>query len=139
MFRAFGNRVSAFFSDRRKVIKTAILLAVGIAYYLLYRFTGLGLPCVFHKITGLYCPGCGVTRLIVDASHFRFLKAFRDNAVIAVMLPVWLVVLFIMLFRRDNTRLTETRTFKILTIITLVLLIVFGVLRNIPFFWFFRP
>lgn len=28
------------------------------------RLFGLGLPCMFHTITGLYCPGCGGTRAV---------------------------------------------------------------------------
>ncbi|MBQ2307105.1 MAG: DUF2752 domain-containing protein [Clostridia bacterium] len=138
-FQAFKGRIKAFFQDRGKVIRTAVLLAVGAGYYVLYRLTGLGLPCVFHKITGLYCPGCGVTRMVVDLSRLRFAKAFSDNAVLFVLLPVWLAAMLILLFRRDSKRLEETRTFKILSIVSLILLIVFGVLRNLPAFRFLRP
>ena len=27
----------------------------------LKKLFGLGLPCLFHSLTGLYCPGCGGT------------------------------------------------------------------------------
>lgn len=137
--QAFANRFKAFFRDRKKVITTAVLLAAGTGYYVLYRLTGLGLPCLFHKLTGLYCPGCGVTRMVVDASRFDLAGAFSDNAAVLVMLPVWLVVLLLSGFRRNDVRLTETKPVKVLTFITLGILIVFGIIRNLPGFGFLRP
>ena len=77
--------------------------------------------------------------MVVDLSRLRFAKAFSDNAVLFVLLPVWLAAMLILLFRRDSKRLEETRTFKILSIVSLILLIVFGVLRNLPAFRFLRP
>ena len=41
--------------------------------------TGLGIPCVFHKLTGLSCPGCGNSRALIALSHFELKKAAGYN------------------------------------------------------------
>mgnify|MGYP002635979074 CR=1 FL=1 len=38
------------------------------------------LPCVFHALTGLHCPGCGGQRAVHHLLHGRFLLALRHNA-----------------------------------------------------------
>ena len=32
-------------------------------------------PCLFHRVTGFYCPGCGGTRAVAALIHGRFLQA----------------------------------------------------------------
>src|SRR5476651_1521895 len=36
--------------------------------------------CVFHQLTGLNCPGCGMTRAFYALLHGNFLPALKDNA-----------------------------------------------------------
>lgn len=35
--------------------------------------------CTFHKMTGLWCPGCGNTRSVNAMLHGHFLLAIRNN------------------------------------------------------------
>lgn len=55
--------------------------------------SGQGFPCLFHWITGLYCPGCGGTRAIGALLQGQLLKSFCYHpfvlfAVIAVMVEM---------------------------------------------------
>jgi Protein of unknown function (DUF2752) len=46
------------------------------------------LPCLFHRMTGLYCPGCGLTRALHALVHFDLLRAIRMNAFFVLSSPI---------------------------------------------------
>ncbi|MCD7097921.1 DUF2752 domain-containing protein [Stenotrophomonas sp. MMGLT7] len=61
---------------------------------LLYRFDPSQpgspfMPCMFHAATGLYCPGCGMTRALHALLHGDLAQAFAFNP--AAMLGLALV------------------------------------------------
>lgn len=43
------------------------------------QFLGLEIPsfCLFHRLTGWHCPGCGLTRSFVYLGHGHPIDAFR--------------------------------------------------------------
>jgi hypothetical protein len=43
--------------------------------------------CVFHRLTGLECPGCGGLRAVHHLLHGEILTAFRFNPLVVVVLP----------------------------------------------------
>jgi hypothetical protein len=47
--------------------------------------------CTFHRLTGLHCPGCGMTRATVAAARGDLAAAFRFNPVGMVVLPLALL------------------------------------------------
>ena len=69
---------------RVSLLYGGILLA-GLAYLWLYRRLGFGIPCIFHELTGLSCPGCGLTRAASALSQGRIREALSWNP----MLPVY--------------------------------------------------
>ena len=76
-----------------QILKPVLLLGMaGLVYGIFVRYTGLAIPCFFNKVTGFYCPGCGVTRMCVALLQFHFREAFYANPVIFCMLPVFLLV-----------------------------------------------
>lgn len=70
------------------LIKSAVILCVGCAYAIFCRVTHWGLPCPFHLLTGLNCPGCGVSRMLLSLLRLDLPAAFRYNAALLCLLPV---------------------------------------------------
>ena len=80
-----------------KVIKiNLLLLVVGSAYLIWLRITGMGIPCLFHMLTGLYCPGCGMTRALLAISRFDLIGAFRAHWAFVICLP-FMFYLYVMI------------------------------------------
>ena len=88
--------------------------------------SGLFPPCAILTITGWYCSGCGTARALHALSHGHFLAAFQLNALAVVVAP--LVLLAIAGDRTDVFRRLGSRAIWML----LAVIVLFGVLRNIP-------
>lgn len=43
-------------------------------------------PCLFHLITGFYCPGCGSTRAVIALLHGDILLSLRQNPMIITLI-----------------------------------------------------
>ncbi len=77
--------------------KYAVIIAMGLTYFGFVSRTGWSLPCPFHAVTGLECPGCGITRLFLALGHGDFRAAFAANPALFFAGP-----LLIFLLARDE-------------------------------------
>ncbi len=72
------------------VFLAALVLPSGAA--LLYTFppgeTSFYLPCMFHQLTGLHCPGCGATRCLHALVHGDLPQAMAYNPLLVLLLPL---------------------------------------------------
>lgn len=108
-----------------------------IIYYLLNKKIGIGIPCVFHELTGLYCPGCGITRLLFSLLELNFFQAFRSNPLVFILLILIILYLILkLILKRFNINLTIP---NYIYYFLLIIVILFGILRNIPGFEFLTP
>lgn len=125
---------------KKLTLAAVVLIAAGLLYLAVNQFTGFAIPCVFHLVTGLYCPGCGVTGMIISLLHFDFFGAFKHNFAIMAGLPVLLYLFIAILVRYIKTGQTTLTGFQnILLYILIGYFIVFAILRNIPYFDFLAP
>jgi len=99
----------------------SLWIIVGGAALLLALFD---LPCPFHSVTGLHCPGCGSTRALQALFTGHPLQAAGFNLLAVLAVPV---VLFVLIRRPATGKLRQTWIIAFLAVI-----ILFGILRNIP-------
>lgn len=109
-----------------------LLLAAGLAYALWVRATGLALPCPFRAVTGLLCPGCGVTRLCLALLRGDWAGAWRANPALLPMLPILaaLAVRLSVRYVREGSAVLTRRENALVWVLT-ALLAAWGILRNL--------
>ncbi len=56
-------------------------------------FLILGVPCLVKFLTGISCPGCGMTRAYISLLSFDFTRAFYYHPLWPIV-PVFIVCLF---------------------------------------------
>lgn len=69
------------------------LFLAGILYCILMLVSDIRIPCIFYKITGVQCPGCGMSRAILALMHGKWKQAFYYNRLSITLLPVLLLYL----------------------------------------------
>lgn len=122
------------------LLATIFLIASTILYY--FTFSEFkAIPCIFHLITGFYCPGCGITRMIFSLIKFDFYQAFRYNPLIFIFIPFILLVFidFIIKWLIGRKNFLYLKISNKVWMILLVITLLFGVIRNIPFFDYLIP
>ncbi len=122
------------------VILAAVSIGAGAVVFFFNPATHNFYPvCLFHKLTGLNCPGCGATRSLYALLHGNFALAFRDNALFILTLAaltargLWFAARFF------SGRAAGIFFPPKLLWIFLAVALVFGVFRNLPAFPFLSP
>lgn len=86
-------------TDDAFYIAGIIGLAVIAIYFFIYKNMGFDIrkwltPCLFHQITGYYCPGCGGTRAVAALGSGKILRAFcyHPFVVYAAAIATWFLI-----------------------------------------------
>jgi|SRR5699024_5347583 len=119
---------------KKKIILTTMILLGGILYLKVLSPTfNIHIPCPFKYVTGLDCPGCGMTRASLAILDGNFYQAFRWNMLVFILAP--LIGIYLIL----NHKNLAPRLNKILMGNMLVLTALFFILRNTETFSFLAP
>jgi hypothetical protein len=94
--------------------------------------------CLFHDLTGWYCPGCGLTRALHALVHFDLMRAFAMNALLVVCLPL-LAVMALQGFTHRALLPAAVSRVAFNGRVWIGALLVFGIARNLPALDFLAP
>ncbi|MDQ1734248.1 MAG: hypothetical protein QOH56_499 [Pseudonocardiales bacterium] len=108
------------------------LAALGVLYNINPNTTHVPL-CPLHALTGLNCPLCGATRATYALLHGDVATALHDNALYVAGIPFLLVLWWRWYCDNRNGTPGIARLPAYLSRSLIVLAIVFGITRNLPF------
>ena len=112
------------------VILGSVTVVLGV-FYFVDPASGSLFTCPLNKLTGLLCPGCGSQRALHALLHGEALTAIKHNPLTSIGLPILGIQLVL-------SRATLDRAWHELpkwSIISwLIVIIGFGILRNMPVF-----
>lgn len=120
--------------QRRTILLSCLFAAVGIGIvtYIVSHRAEASLfdflpPCLFHRCTGLHCPGCGGTRAARAIVEGNLGAAAGWNPLLIIGLPLILVAVVFERFslQRHSRRARVSQ-------ITLFVVLLFFLLRNLP-------
>lgn len=115
---------------KQELVTLGVLLALGMAACVVLLVAPPGSPhakwlpkCMFHQLTGLYCPGCGATRALSAMLRGDIRSSMHNNL---LLFP--LLALIAVLIVKPEISLKRPVAVAIVAVVLL-----FTILRNIPF------
>ena len=113
------------------IIGAAVLLS-GCAYAVFFIKTGVGIPCLFHLISGFKCPGCGITRMLISLLKLDLPAAFQYNAAVLCLLPFLFPLLVYWVYRYIRYGFHQNpKPIEAICWVFVAILLVWGVVRNV--------
>ena len=114
---------------KHELLTLSVLLVLGAAACIVLLLVPPGSPhakwlpkCMFHQLTGLYCPGCGATRALSAMLHGDVKASLHNNL---LLFPLLGLVVFLIV--KPQTSLKRPVAAAIVAVV-----LGFTVLRNIP-------
>lgn len=114
------------------------IIGLGLFYFFINPQEVNFLPeCPLHATTGFYCPGCGSQRATHQLLNFNIFGALQQNVLYLISL---LLLGYHLIVTRINTIFKKQYYNYIYhpktPLVILVLIIIFWILRNIPYYPF---
>ena len=127
-----GDNAEKQTTERRKAAFTAAFLLAAVLLYLAAGvFFGIFIPCPFRTVTGLRCPGCGLSHAAVCLTHLNIKGAFMANALF-IPIYAYLIYTFIKTFiQKKKDPHTGHDAGMWIDLVFLVVILFWWIIRNV--------
>lgn len=88
------NMVKEYFKLLFKFIKKYWIILLILSLYILITYLLGVCNCILKLITGIPCPGCGMTRACISILRFDFVQAFKYNPLVFILPFIAWVIIF---------------------------------------------
>lgn len=117
---------------KKIIVRDIIIALLLICYAVIVITTGKSIPCFIHLLTGLQCPGCGISRMLISMLYGGFRTAFSFHPFLFITWPVLLTLLLNADYRYiKQGRANLSSSMNLVAITYVVLLLVFSIWRNL--------
>jgi hypothetical protein len=95
-------------------------------------------PCIWHAVTGTWCPGCGGLRATYDLAHGHLAAAAGENVLVVIAVAVAILATPYLRWRRRTSTVgadgpaRASRDQQRLVVVLTCAALLFTVLRNLP-------
>ena len=125
---------------KEKLQRTIIYLILLMLYLVIGNYFHIYLFCPIYKFTHFYCPGCGITRMLLSLLQGRWYQAFRYNPLLFITLPLFFLYYLDSLMPLSKKRKSFLQALEpYIWYVLIVVFLIYGVLRNLDKFRFLQP
>ena len=96
-YKKWGERIRRMVIDYRTPVFAMILFSA-------FSIALTGATCVLRTITGIPCPGCGLTRATLALIRFDWPEAFRFHPMVFLLWPFLLCFAILLLLKKTTVR-----------------------------------
>lgn len=123
-------------NKNNKILKLLLCFLILLGYYFLNKYFDFSIPCLFHELTNLYCPGCGITRMLFSLIKLDFYQAFRYNPLVFILFFICIFIQILSIFIRRKIKIPEYIYY-----VLLIIVFIYWIFRNLslPFGIYLRP
>ena len=102
-----------------------------IVYLAIVAKTGKGIPCLFYRLLGLKCPGCGMTRAAVSIFHGDLKAAAGYNIMSVTVMPALFLYLVYRVIREEGFNNKDVEVWEYLFFVLIFMVtVIYTILRN---------
>ena len=125
----------------RLLLWLAVVPVLALLYFIAPDGNAFYPHCIFHSLTGLNCPFCGGTRAAHQLLHGNFAAAFALNPLLVVGVPLIAICALVhrMVYGATGGRTPGFVWSPLSSRLIVAVIVIFGVLRNLPAFSWMSP